>query len=288
MEHSTLRRSESHFEGAGGRRLLRRAWLPEHPSLAIVLVHGFAEHSGRYEHVGAWFAARGGAVHAYDHRGHGRSSGPRCHVQRFEDLLDDLEVLLDRVREEHPEIPIFLIGHSMGGLVVSTLACEREPRVDGIVTSGAALALGQGISRGRILAARALRWIAPRLSIDAGLPAEGLSTDPEVVRAYLDDPLVERKTTTALAAEMLTAVRRTARHAGSVRVPMLLLHGEEDPLCPVEGSAAFARGAPDATFRSYPGMRHEIFNEPDHEVVLGDVWSWIQARIATPREAVLS
>jgi alpha-beta hydrolase superfamily lysophospholipase len=97
---------------------------------------------------------------------------------------------------------------------------------------------------------------------------------------------VERKTTTALAAEMLGAVQRTAGSGASARLPMLLLHGEEDPLCPVDGSAVFAKSAPQATFRSYPGMRHEIFNEPDHEIVLQDAWSWIQERIsATPKAA---
>jgi len=280
VTHLVIRRIEDAFDGAGGRRLFRRAWLPADPERAVVLVHGYAEHSGRYEHVAAWLAARRCAVHAYDHQGHGRSPGRRCHVRRFSDFLDDLERLLDLVRRAHPDRPIVPLGHSMGGLVLATLLCERKPDVAAAVTSGAALALAPDLSRGRMAMARLLRRLLPHLALGSGLDPNGLSRDPRVVQAYLDDPLVYRTMTTSLAAELLATVPRTAAAAGEVRVPMLLLHGEDDALCPVEGSRAFhaALRVPGSALRVYPGLRHEILNEPERETVLQDVLDWMGAR----------
>src|SRR5262249_41899882 len=153
--------------GADDVVLFRRGWIPERVRASVVLVHGFGEHSGRYEHVGQWLAERQFAVHAYDQRGHGRSAGRRCHVDRFDEYLDDLAAVLDDVRAKAPEHPLFLIGHSMGGLVVATFARERSPAVDGAVLSGAALALPEGSNRIRM--ARLVRAVLPRLRLSAGL-----------------------------------------------------------------------------------------------------------------------
>ncbi len=279
MERTVLRRTESHFSGSRGHSLFRRAWLPAQPERVLLLVHGFAEHSGRYDHLGAWFAARGCAVHAYDQQGHGRSTGARGHA-RFSDLLDDLGSFLVVVGDEHPDLPVALLGHSMGGLVVAAFARERRPQVACAVTSGAMLALSDDVSRARIAAARLLRWVVPRFSLDAGVNPDGLSRDPEVGRAYLADPLVFRKITVLLGAELLEAIRRTVSGAADVTLPMLLLHGEDDPITPVESSRAFHRGlpAPQSQLRTYPKLRHEIFNEPEREAVFRDVFEWVTAR----------
>jgi alpha-beta hydrolase superfamily lysophospholipase len=241
-------------------------------------VHGYAEHSGRYEGLGSWFAERGFAVHAYDHRGHGRSGGRRCHVAAFREYLDDLDGFLQIVRREHSGIPITLVGHSMGGLIAVAHLVERRPAIHSAVTSGAGLALGQGISRLRVSAARVLRHLLPRLSLGSGLDPNGLSRDPEVVKGYLEDPLVHRRMTTSLAAELLGAVPRTAARALEVEVPLLMLHGEEDPLCPAEGSRAFFDGLAVAgsDLRIYPELRHEIFNEPERERVYLDILEWLE------------
>lgn len=276
-----MRWVESHLRAAGGLRLFRRAWLPEEPARALLLVHGYAEHSGRYEAMGTWFGARGCVVHAYDHRGHGRSEGPRCHVDRFEDFLDDLGLVLDAVQSEHPELPITLVGHSMGGLVSLAYLAERKPRISSAVTSGPALSLG-AVSPARVALARAVRRVFPRLAIGSGLDLDGLSRDPEVVRRYLADPLIVRTMTTSLGAELLAAAPRTAARAGDVAVPLLMLHGEEDPLCAAEGSRAFHAGlrAPGSALRVYPGLRHEIFNEPEREKIWEDIASWLEAGAA--------
>jgi len=243
----------------------------------VLLVHGYAEHSGRYEELATWLATRGCAVHAYDHRGHGRSDGPRCHVGRFETFLDDLGSVLAATREAHPGLPLTAIGHSMGGLILLAFLSERNPPLASAVSSGAALAV-DGVSRARILLARTARRMLPRLAIGSGLDPDGLSRDPEVVRRYLDDPLVHRTMTTSLGAELLAAAPRTAARAGQVRVPLLVLHGEDDPICSVEGSRRFHAGlrAPGCALRTYPGLRHEIFNVPERASVWQDVWEWLE------------
>jgi alpha-beta hydrolase superfamily lysophospholipase len=272
---SPIQRSEGHFRGAGQRDLFGRAWIPEAPRAAAVLVHGFGEHSGRYEHLGTWLAARGLAVHAYDHQGHGLSSGIRCHARRFSDLLDDAEICIERVRAAHSGLPIFVIGHSMGGLITASLACERQPAVAGFVTSGAALVPPGSLSRTRRWLLQVVRRVAPRVSFPAGLDPNGLSVDPAVVRAYLDDPLVERNITASLAAEMFAAMRRTAGRGSAVRPPLLALHGVDDPICAAAGSEVFAAAAPAGRYLGFPGMRHEIFNEPGREAVFEVILDWL-------------
>lgn len=273
-----IRRSESPFEGARGHTLYRRAWLPPEPERVLVLVHGFAEHSGRYEHVGAWFAARGCAVHAYDQQGHGRSSGPRGHVRRFSDLLDDLGGFLAAVRGEHPGLPVFPVGHSMGGVVVASFARERQPEVAGCVLSAPALLLR--VSRWEALLARVASRVAPRFARDAGIPPEWLSRDPEVVRGYIEDPLVFEKSTSSLAAGFFAAARRTLEGGADVRTPMLLLHGEADRLCPAEGSRRLYAQltVPGKRLCLYPDLYHEIFNEPEQARVFGDLLDWVTSR----------
>jgi alpha-beta hydrolase superfamily lysophospholipase len=274
---ASIRRYELSAHGAAGVVLFRRGWIPESARASVLIVHGFGEHSGRYEHVGQWFAERGFEVHAYDHRGHGRSAERRCHVDRFDEYLDDLAVVLEQVRSDAPQNPLFLIGHSMGGLVVATFARERSPSVSGVVLSGAALALPPGNSRIRI--ARLIRAVLPRLRLSAGLDLAGLSSDPRVLEAYLADPLVERQMTASLAVELLGAVERTGPGGADVTLPLLVLHGGDDSICASEGSERFAAAARTARFIRYPGLRHEIFNEPAFRDVLADVASFLEARL---------
>ena len=284
-----IRAMEGSFEGGGGRLLCRRSWLPANPARLLVVIHGFAEHSGRYEAFGSWFSRRGCAVHAYDQQGHGRSEGRRNHVRSFGDFLDDLAGFLELTRSEHPELPCTLVGHSMGGLIAAAFArsgprgtAGREGLV-GVVTSGAALSLGSALSQSRVLAARGLRRVAPWLTLDAGLSSEALSRDPEVVRRYVEDPLVGTRTTTSLAVEMMDAANRTAAGGGDVALPMLLLHGGADTLCAPAGSQTFFESlgeqvAARSALRIYPGLRHEIFNEPEQDEIFSDVLEWIRDR----------
>jgi alpha-beta hydrolase superfamily lysophospholipase len=276
-DHTKIRRTESHLPGATGALLFRRSWIPRSAKRIIVLVHGYGEHSGRYEHTASDLARAGFEVHAYDQQGHGRSGGARCHVRRFEHLLDDLEGFVAAVRTERTPLPIVVVGHSMGGLVVAAYASQRDPKIAGVVTSGATLSMPEDLPRARGIAAHVLRWLAPRLSLASQLDPEALSRDPEIVRAYLEDPLVQGKITTSLASQMLAAIKRTAAAASAVKVPMLLLHGEDDRICPVAGSRDFFEQltVTQRGLRTYPGLRHEIFNEPERATVLDDLVGWI-------------
>jgi len=273
-----LRRVESRLRSSGGLSLFRRAWLAQQPRRAVALVHGFAEHSGRYEHVGEALARRGCAVHALDLRGPGRSPGARGHVDRFSRLLDDAEALVATAREQHPGLPLFVLGHSMGGLVVASLLRDRRPDVTGAVLSGPALEVAA--SGGRRTLARALQTLAPRLRLPAGVAPRGLSRDPDVVQRYLADPLVFRRISAGLASELLQASRRARGGGEAVEVPLLGLHGGSDPICAPAGSERFFAGvrSSGSVLHIYPGLRHEVLNEPEWRQVLEDLLDWMLER----------
>ena len=280
-------RSEGYFETGNGRKLFFRSWQPERAERFMVLVHGFGEHSGRYEEVAMFFAERGFSVYAHDQMGHGHSPGQRGHVGRFDDFLDDVEEFISFASESHPGLPSVLVGHSMGGLVVAALACEREVDMDLVVLSGPALSLSPDISRSKLIFARLLRRLAPRFSMAAGLEVSGISRDPEVVRNYEADPLVHGQITASMGAGMFEAIERVSGKANKLSVPALLMHGEADPICRVEGSQLFFDSlsqdgaAAGSELRIYPNLRHEIFNEPERVRVYDDVHDWI-LRLGSP------
>lgn len=280
VEAGPLRRIESDFRGGRNRLLFRRSWLPAAPERVLLLVHGYGEHSGRYEGFASWFAARGSAVQGFDLVGHGRSEGQRGHVARFEDFLDDLDALLAQVRSEQRGLPLYLVGHSMGGLIAAAFAAERAPRIEGLVLSGPALEPvgAPGAFAGAVLGA--LRRVAPRAGAQRPLEPQALASDPAVGRAYREDPLVHQFITLSLASELLAAAERTRGAGARIELPTLLLHGADDTLCRPAGSLELARGigSERARVEIYPGLRHEVFNEAERERVYRDLQGWIAAR----------
>lgn len=282
MSAGAIRRTESRFAASGDDLLFRRGWVPERSERAVVLVHGFAEHCGRYEEFATWLAARGCAVHAYDQRGHGHSPGPRGHLKRFRTLLDDLEAFVSRVEGEHPGLPLALIGHSMGGLVVTSFLRERQPSLPCAAVTGPMLALPPDVSRVQVWLARLARWVAPRARMAAPIDPDALSRDPEVGRRYVADPLVFGSLTLSMSAELFGAVQRVKGGGAEVGVPFRIHHGEADPLCPVEGSRDFAAGLTRAGsgLETHPGLRHELLNEPERETIYTALFRWIEAHPA--------
>ena len=275
MGEGALRRIESHHETPDGLRLFRRAWQPEAPHHVVVLVHGYAEHSGRYDETGAAFAATGLAVESFDLRGHGRSDGPRCHVDSFDQFLDDLDRVLAHARDEYAGLPIHLMGHSMGALITLAHLVERKPVVASAVVSGPPLSMADAPAL-KLFVGKLLNRIWPRFALKMNLDAEGLSRDPEVGRRYLADPLVERIMTAGLAVELSGAVGRTAAAAAEVAVPLLALCGEADPICPPTATRDFMEQVTTtgSRYRAYPELRHEILNEPEREGVRSDILDW--------------
>lgn len=280
-----IRRFESQVVLSDRGERYRRAWIPDRPERVLVLVHGYGEHCGRYDEMAMHFAGRGFAVHAYDQAGHGRTHGPRGHVDRFDRLPEEAARFVERVALDHPGLPITLVGHSMGGLVVALAAIDHRPAVDRFVLSGALLEMGGGggVRRQLSLAsARLLSLVAPRAGFAIGLDPQGISRDPEVVRRYLEDPFVKDRMTARFAAGLEQGAGRVIAGAGRVERPILLLHGEQDPLTTPEGSRRFHAGlspaiASQSGLRLYPELRHEIFNEPEREQVWTDMLTWLDA-----------
>ncbi len=270
---------------ADGMKLFTRHWLPEGETKAhLAVVHGYGEHSGRYAPFAAWMTARGYAVHACDLRGHGKSPGRRGHVDRWTDFFGDTEALVAAIRARAGEdAPLFLVGHSMGGLIVLGYALDHpQAGLRGVVASGPALAKGKGVPPILYALAKGLAAIAPRLQLDSRLDVEALSRDPQVVRAYQEDPLVHSLGTARLAAEMDREMKRLLAQAERwpPDLPLIILHGSADRLAPPEASAAFFErvAARDKTRREYPGFYHEVFNEIGREEVLQEVADWLEAR----------
>ena len=277
-----IRRRETHVVLSDEGDRYRRSWIPEVPQRVMILIHGYGEHAGRYDEMAMHFARRGFAVHAYDQVGHGRTSGPRGHVDRFDRLPEEVVRFAELVRLEHPGLSTTLVGHSMGGLVVAATAAFLRPEVDRFVVSASLLRLGEGGTGQtlRLLAARCLSAIAPRIGLSVGLDPNGLSRDPDVVRRYREDPFVKDRMTARFAAGLNRLVQRVGANAGRVEAPLMILHGEDDPISPAEGSRDFYAGLSEpvreaSCLRVYPGLRHEIFNEPERVQVWQDVLSWI-------------
>jgi alpha-beta hydrolase superfamily lysophospholipase len=269
-----IRRIESHRARAGDPNLFLRSWQVESPQRTVVLVHGFGEHSGRYEEFAAWLAARGCAVQAFDLRGHGLSQGVRGHVDRFSDYLDDLESVMGDAREAQTDLPLHLIAHSMGGLIGAVFLAERASELSSAVISAPALNAGEG-RRAQILSGRLMRFFLPRLRMKSPVDPSALSTDPAVGEAYLADPLVRHgDMTVSLALELVTGGTRALPE--QVDVPTLVLHGDEDRLCSPLASAAYAQALPRGEHVRYPGLRHEILNEPVRFEIYETILRWLE------------
>jgi acylglycerol lipase len=269
------------FAGAGGRRIFWHSWIPAQAALGvIVLVHGAGEHSGRYAHVVARLVDEGYAVYAADHRGHGRSDGPRAYVEDMADVVADVDSLLDRAAASRPVIPVFMLGHSMGGLISLRYALAHQERLSGLILS-AALAAIESVRKPLELVGRALSVVAPRtplIAIDATL----VSRDPAVVEAYVSDPLVHHgKLPARTAAQLADAVERLPATVTAITVPTLILYGTADQLCPPAGNEMLAEqiGSADMTVKAYEDLFHEILNEPERDAVLDDIVAWLAARV---------
>ena len=273
---------EGTFRGVRDANIYYQYWLPDGEGKAVLLiVHGLGEHSGRYMNVVDYFVPRGYAVYALDHVGHGRSEGTRVYVQRFTDYTDTLHTYVDMVQGWQPGIPVFLVGHSMGGLITAIYLLDHRSDLAGAVFSGPSVAVAESATPITLFMARARSVLAPKAGLIA-LEAETISRDKDVVRAYEEDPLVYRgKITARLWAEMLKAGQRVAAEASAIDLPLLIVHGEEDRLVPAAGSRAFyqAVGSADKTRKVYAGLYHEVFNEPERAQVLRDVEVWLEAQL---------
>ncbi len=271
---------ETYFEyilAAKGRNLYAQYWRPAGEMRGVVcLLHGLGEHSSRYTHVAVAFNQAGYAVMSYDQRGHGKTPGARGHVNSYDMLLDDAELLLKDAARRFPESPIFLYGHSLGGGLVLNLVLQRNPSITGVIATAPSLRLAFEPPAVKVFLGRLMDKIKPDFTQASGLETAALSRDPEIVRAYENDPLVHDKVSARLFTSFFDAGLSALVHAAEFSCPLLLMHGADDRLTSVQASREFAAAAGEqCTLKIWDGLYHEIHNEPEKDQVIAVMIDWL-------------
>lgn len=269
---------EDRFAAGDGLQLYEQSWLPAGETrAAVVLVHGVTEHGGRYARLANDLNQCGYAVHAMDLRGHGRSDGDRILIRQFDQYLDDAELFIGRVAERQAGKPLFLFGHSMGGAIVALLAATRRPNVRGVILSAPAVLVAGSVFPVLRRLAGVVSVIWPTLRL-VHMGCRFLSRDPAVVEDFRNDPLVfHGGFPVRTGAEILRAADRLQTAAERMALPLLVLHGTGDVVTDHRGSRLLVAraGSTDKNLRLYPGLYHDLVNEPEREQVLADVLAWL-------------
>lgn len=279
----TVARNDGCVEGIGGLRLHYRTWEAPGARAAVLLIHGFSDHGGRYARFAEHMAERDISTFALDLRGHGASEGRLGYVSRFSCFLQDV----DRFRREvqglvDPRCPLFVFGHSMGGLIALRYLQEFDSSLRGAIVSSPWLVTA-GVPAWKQSLARGLARVLPALPLPAGVNAEYLSHDPKAVRRYRDDPIVHGIITPRLFVEIEAAAARVLDQPERIRTPLLLLVAGDDRVvepAPVLRLAARLEHRDDVALERYGGYYHEVWNEADAGVVLEDVSTWVAAHLA--------
>jgi len=268
-----------HVAARDGTSLLLRHWpVPAgEPWATMLLVHGLAEHSGRYEHVGTRLAEAGVDTHAYDQRGFGASGGPRASIDRWSQLHDDLEERLVALRAATPGRPLALFGHSLGGLISLGYVLDGRAWPDMLVLS--APAIGATVPLWQRVMVGTLRRVSPGLLLSNRLDTNVLSSDAAVRARYMSDPLNQHKSTVRFAHAAFAEQRRVALSLDRLSIPTLVVHGGDDRLVPTRTSAVL-EGRPGVSRRVYPDTRHELHNEPVVAQEIDDIVGWVRDRVS--------
>lgn len=275
---------EGFFKGIRDAEIYYQGWSPNgDPKGVLIVVHGLAEHCGRYMNFVNHFVPLGYAVYGMDHIGHGKSDGARVHVHRFEDYTDTLKIFFGMAKNWHPEKPIFLVGHSMGGLISAVYLLEHQSELTGAILSGPTVKVPDRISSATIFFGKIFSALIPKLGL-VGFDAAGVSRDPAVVEAYVNDPLVYGgKTTARLAAELVKAMQRISAEGSGISLPILIIQGGQDRLVDPSGAQLLYEKiqSKDKIIKVYEGLYHELFNEPEHDQVLSYVEGWLASHLGS-------
>ena len=269
--------AEGHFSSTDGLKLFYRRWTVPQPRGVCLLVHGLAEHSGRYSHVAQALTEQGFSVWALDHRGHGRSEGIRGDCRSLGDFVEDLHLLVKAVRATRPDLPLVLVGHSLGGLIALSYAAEHPGEVRAVAVSSPALKLAHETPPWKVALVTATSRVMPTALFQNGVNPRVLCHDPQVVEAYMKDPLVHHVLTARCAVALRDAMRRSLDLARQLKAPCLILQAGADEICDPQTAVEFSRRADGngITFRRYDGLYHELFNEPERARVIGDLCQWL-------------
>ncbi len=274
--------TENWFDATPEVRLYERRQLPAEPPLAnVVIIHGYGDHCTRYEWVMDQFCRAGMAAFTYDQRGHGRSPGKRGYIPRFEDLLDDVDVFLDHIKDDLGNVPLFMMGHSMGGMVLARYAQTRDVQARGLIFSSPFLAFSEDVPKFLVALGPVIAKVVPCMPVSK-VDNRGLSRDPEVVEAADKDPLCYHGLVAAhTAGEFYRMIQIIEQDAPRITSPLLILHGGADHIVSPSGSIMLHEkaGAKDKTFQDLPNGYHELFNDLDKEEFMAEVITWIKARI---------
>lgn len=280
---ATVEHTESFTTTPDGIKLYIQRWIPSGaPRATLAIVHGYLEHSGRYQFPVDYFSNRGFEVFACDLRGHGQSGGRRAHVFHYDEYVDDIATFVRYVvAQSTHEQKLFLVGHSNGGLATFRYAARNPEGLDGIVLSAPYVGLKAKVSAVKVGVAKALSGLWPTLALKTGIPGTDLTRDAAVAASYDADPLVIRAATARWFTEALAAQNDALLQAPELRVPVLIVQGTDDRVAdPAATERVFnAVGFRDKEFRKYDGGFHELFNDPDRERVFADIEEWLSKRL---------
>jgi len=276
-----MKHHEGKFKGDGNIPLFFQKWTPDQvPMAAIVIAHGIGEHSGRYMTIVNHFVPLGYCIYALDHRGHGRSPGKRGHIIRWEIFREDLNHFMQFVQTEQSDKPLFLMGHSLGGLMVLDYALHYPHGLNGVIASSPALA-EPGISPALILLSKIMSHIWPALTINTNLDVTAISHDPAVVEAYQNDPLVHDMGSARLGTEFNRCRTWTLEHSGEFSCPLLIYHGRSDRIVPYQGSVEFFESVnpADKELRLFDKGFHELHHDTDKEDLFFLLENWLHKHL---------
>lgn len=272
-----MQEKTGYFTGQGGLKLFYRAWEPaEQPVGSLVLVHGVNEHGGRYRHVAEFFTAHGLAVYALDHRGFGQSEGTRCYIDSFDDYIRDLRQFVGMAQGHGQPL---MLGHSLGGLIAYRYALTHPDTIRGLVLTSPFFGLKAKVRPLEKALAPLLAKLLPRLQMGGNLKPEHVCRDAKVVEAYIADPLVWKKVTPRWFAESIKALEECHRQPpADLKLPVLFLQAGDDQIVDPDATRAIYTQVPHErkAFKLYPGMYHEIMNDPGQTEVFGDILAWLK------------
>jgi alpha-beta hydrolase superfamily lysophospholipase len=272
---------ESFLPMSDGTTLYYRAWAVENPRALIFIHHGYGEHAGRYTHLAGFLRESGFAVFCFDARGHGQSGGRRAHVYDFSSYLDDLARMLEVAREQAPAPKVFLLGHSLGGLITLKFAIERSPKTDGIILSSPFLGLALKVPLPKLLLGRMMSRLWPTLTLGNEINSADLTHDAAWCADYDRDPLVNHVTTARWFTETTRAIEET--HGGAMKLEYpcyFTVAGDDKIVSRAKTERFFSRvRAADKTLKIWPGLYHETFNELSKDQVFSEMLAWLNKRV---------
>jgi alpha-beta hydrolase superfamily lysophospholipase len=270
---------QTNWKSSDGLEIFAQGWNPDSVTVRAVvcLIHGMGEHTSRYLNVAKAFAKEGFVLFGADVRGHGRSGGPRGHFPSIEVVLKDIDLLLEHARKLYPGLPLILYGHSLGGILVLYYGLKQKPDVKGVISTSPSLHNAIEEQSIKVMTAKAMGSIMSSVSIKSGLDVNALSHDPEVIKLYINDPLVHDKISLGFGKIVLNVTKWTLEHAKEFSLPLLLMHGKADSIAYPSSSIEFAAPLNDACkLVLWEDAYHELHNEPIKDEVYKTMTNWIE------------